>query len=158
VREGDLLLVRGGDNLQDRIIRFGTHSVWTHVAVFVGEKLIVEALSSGISIGRSDRYDPNRSLAIDTNLSDEHRRSIGEFALSRVGERYGSGQIAAITLAWLTHGKLFFGVDNTETCSSLVARCLEHAGLILPKSPELYSPADIAAQFNVLPKGERSDR
>jgi uncharacterized protein YycO len=156
VKEGDLLMVRGGNGLQDRIIRFGTHSVWTHVAVFVGEKLIVEALSDGVSIGRSDRYDPKKSLIINTNLSDDHRKAIRDFALSRVGERYGSGQIAAITLAWLTHGKIFFGVDNTETCSSLVARCLEHAGLILAKSPELYSPADVAAQFNVFPKGERN--
>lgn len=130
---GDLLLVAGGNDWQSRAIRFGTKSHWTHIAVKMdGSRLLVEATTRGIAFADAAKYDGHETHTIDTGLTDVQRVAACRFASACVGQMYGFGQIAAITLAWLTRGRVFFGVDHTETCSSLAARCLEHAGVDRP--------------------------
>jgi hypothetical protein len=65
-------------------------------------------------------------------------------------------QIAAIALAWLSGQRLYLGMENTETCASFAARCIEHGGVLLPCAPELMRPRDFADLFNVTPRLERS--
>jgi hypothetical protein len=115
-------------------------------------KLLVEATTRGIAFADAAKYDGHETHTIDTGLTDVQRIAACRFASACVGQTYGFGQIAAITLAWLTRGRAFFGVDHTETCSSLAARCLEHAGVDLPKSPELFSPGDLSAFYAVVPR------
>jgi hypothetical protein len=112
----------------------------------------VEATTRGIAFADAAKYDGHETHTIDTGLTEVQRAAACRFASACVGQMYGFGQIAAITLAWLTHGRVFFGVDHTETCSSLVSRCLEHSGVILPKDAELMSPADLSAFYAVVPR------
>lgn len=154
MKAGDLLLVRGGTSIEDRIIMAGTRSVYSHVAIGMDGtgKLLAEATHTGIAFADAAKYDGHETRWIDTGLTDDQRIAACRFASSCIGQRYGVGQIAAITVAWLTHGRAFFGVDHTETCSSLCARAMEHAGVDLPKSPELFSPGDLSAFYAVVPR------
>jgi hypothetical protein len=156
MKPADLLLVAGGTDWESRVIKFGTRSAWSHVAVIMDTtgQLLAEATHSGIAFAHAQKYDHHETHWIDTGLTDEQRVAACRFASSCVGQRYSRLEILAITLAWATHGNIFIGSDKRETCSSFAARCLEHGGLDLPKAPALMSPGDLSAMFNVIPRSE----
>jgi hypothetical protein len=154
-RPGDLLLVAGGNDWESRVIRAGTHSHWTHVAIFMDAgQLLAEATHSGIAFAHAEKYGRHETHWIDVGLTDDQRAQACRFASSCIGQRYGKMQIAAITLAWLSGQRLYLGMENTETCSSFAARCIEHGGAIIGKAPELFRPRDFADLFNVTPRLE----
>jgi uncharacterized protein YycO len=157
VKSGDLLLVKGGTSVEDRIIMFGTRSAWSHVAVIMNAAgLFAEATHSGIAFAHAEKYARHETHWIDVGLTDEQRAAACRFASSCIGQRYSRLEILAITLAWATHGNIFIGSDKRETCSSFAARVLEHGGLDMPKAPALMSPGDLSAMFDVTPRLERT--
>ncbi len=158
MRAGDLLLVAGGSDWQSRVIMVGTGSHWTHIAGQVetaNGPMLAEATHTGIALAPLDKYQHADTRWIDTHLTDAQRAAACMFALSCVGQRYGFGQIAAITACWLSGKRWFFGREGSEDCASYWGRCLEHAGVILATSPGLMRPADFAILFDVTPRLER---
>ncbi len=156
MQAGDLLLLRGGTSLSDRIIKIGTRSVWSHVAISMdGKNLLVEATHTGIAFADARKYENREVRWIDTGLTEPQRIIACRFASSCVGQTYGTAQIAAIVASWLSGKRWYIGRENTEDCASFAARCIEHGGVILGKSPELYRPRDFADLFNVTPRLER---
>jgi hypothetical protein len=70
-RPGDLLLVAGGSDWESRVIRVGTHSHWTHVAIFMDAgRLLAEATHQGIAFADVAKYD-KQVRWIDTGLTDD---------------------------------------------------------------------------------------
>jgi hypothetical protein len=154
MKPGDLILVAGGSDWQSRIIRFGTKSHWTHVAIVMdqGGRLLAEATQKGIAFAHAQKYDEKETHWIDTGLTDEQRLTACRFASSCIGQRYGTAQIAAITLCWLSGKRLYFGMEGAEDCASYAGRTLEHGGVLLGKAPELFRPRDFADLFDVTPR------
>jgi uncharacterized protein YycO len=151
---GDLLLVRGGKSIEDRIIMFGTHSVWSHVAIVMDAsgQLLAEATHTGIAFAHIDKYANAETHLIDVGMTDAQRVDACRWTASCIGQRYSRLEIAAIALAWLTHGNIFIGSDKRETCSSYASRHLEHGGTDVPKAPPLMSPGDLSAFYAVMPR------
>jgi hypothetical protein len=151
---GDLLLVRGGKSIEDRIIMLGTHSVYSHVAIIMDASglLLAEATRTGIAFAHIDKYARAETHVIDVGMTDAERVDACRFASSCIGQHYGTAQIVAITACWLSGKRWYFGMENTEDCASYCARALEHGGALLGKAPELYRPRDFADLFNVVPR------
>jgi hypothetical protein len=117
-------------------------------------QLLAEATHSGIAFAHAQKYDHHETHWIDVGLTDEQRVAACRFASSCIGQRYGKMQIGAIVLTWLSGQRLYLGMENTETCASFAARCIEHGGAIIGKAPELFRPRDFADLFNVTPRLE----
>ncbi len=163
---GDLLFVKT-DHFVSKLIRFGQRgygpdaAVWNHVAVYVGDGQIVEALTNGVVLSPADKYPVSDTRSIksaaygvglaevadyDPNIAEKAmRHNACEFARSCVGEKYGFATIAAIAVKVLMKGKLDFGVQGTSICSGLAARSLERMGYNWnPWDPAELTPAYLA--------------
>lgn len=158
-KPGDFILTHGSSWV-NRAIRFGqgirfrgknrTYAFWNHVAVVVGEdRQIVEAHGRGVRRASLDEYRHVRYAVVDVGASTEDRAEAVRFAEHCVGDPYGFFQIASL-LGWLvTGGKLTIGMDGTEICSQLAARCAERAGAIFDRDPATVMPADFARHYDV---------
>ena len=149
-----------------KLIRFGQRGYgknaaqWNHVAIYIGNGEIVEALTKGITRGFASKYpasdvrvistipkmyggyapldNTERLLVIDNIL----RANAANFAESCVGEKYGFLTILAIAVKTLTKGKIDFNVQGTNICSGLAARSLERMGYNFnPYDPAELTPA-----------------
>ncbi len=153
--EGDYILVRT-EHLVSRLIRWGQRGYgkdaaqWNHVALYVGDGMMVEALTNGVCLSPVDKYPASDvrhvSAQGDDGLpTDRERAHAVAFAKSCVGERYAYVTIACIALKVLTKGRLQFGVQATSICSGLVARSLERIGMDFnPYDPAELTPAYLA--------------
>jgi uncharacterized protein YycO len=160
LQPGDVVLVKT-HHFVSRLIRFGQRSYgkddaqWNHVAVYVGDGQIVEALTNGVELNRLDRYSTADTLYCSCPVMGgtgcgavEMRQNAAEFARSCVGEKYGYAAIAAIALKTVTKGRWSFGVQGTTICSGLAARCLERMGYNFnPFDPAELTPAFLAGCF-----------
>jgi uncharacterized protein YycO len=162
---GDILLVRT-NHFVSKLIRFGQRGYgksaaqWNHVAIYIGNGEIVEALTTGITRGFASKYpssdvrvispipkiygahvpfhDTERMSIIDNAL----RANAANFAESCVGEKYGFLTILAIAIKTLTKGKIDFNLQGTNICSGLAARSLERMGYNFnPYDPAELTPA-----------------
>jgi hypothetical protein len=156
MKAADLLLVKGGTSIEDRIIMAGTRSAWSHIAVIMDMtgQLLAEATHAGIAFAHAEKYARHETHWIDTGLTDEQRVAACRFASSCIGQTYGTAQIIAITACWLTGKRWYWGREGTEDCASFAARCIEHGGALLPCAPELMRPRDFADLFDVTPRLE----
>ena len=160
---GDLLLVRT-DHFVSKLIRFGQRSYgkdaaqWNHVAIYIGNGEIVEALTKGIERNYASKYPAKdvcpvhitpkvlASNPLERLTAEEEMRNNGvQFALSCVGEKYGFLTIFAIACKVLTKGKIDFNLQGTSICSGLAARQLERDGYDWnPYDPAELTPAYLA--------------
>lgn len=161
IQPGDFVLVQT-NHFVSRLIRFGQRSYgrenakWNHVALYIGNDRIIEALSTGICESPLDKYAESERRVISTATAGrrpadldaadrEMRENAVAFAESCVGEKYGWMTIAAIGLKTLFKGRFNFGVQGTSICSGLVARSLERMGYNFnPYNPAELTPAYLA--------------
>jgi uncharacterized protein YycO len=160
---GDFILVKT-HHLASRLIRFGQRGYghdaaqWNHVALYVGDGEIVEALTSGVCLSAADKYPAEdvrvvgvhpRRAGDTPGQGSEMRLNAADFARSCVGEHYGWPTIAAIAVKVLTKGRVDFGISGTSICSGLAARALERLGYDWnPYDPAELTPAYLAKTFN----------
>lgn len=168
MQPGDFLLVQT-HHFVSRLIRLGQRGYgrefarWNHVALYVGDGKIVEALTSGVVLSPLSKYPSSDVLAVEVKPLDAGtvttasalsaagvmRSNAVAFARSCVGEHYGWATIAAIAVKVLTRGRLDFGVQGTSICSGLVARSLERLGYDWnPWDPAELTPAYLAKTFS----------
>jgi cell wall-associated NlpC family hydrolase len=153
---GDFLLVRT-DHFVSKLIRFGQRDYgpdaaqYNHVALYVGDGMIVEALTSGVCLSKVTKYTTDQVRHVSAKpvappwAAEAMRVNAAAFAKSCVGESYGWVTIAAIALKALTKGRLQIGVQGTSICSGLVARSLERLGYdFQPYDPAELTPAYLA--------------
>lgn len=159
---GDFLLVQT-HHFASRLIRFGQRRYgrefarWNHVALYVGNGELVEALTSGICLSPVHKYPASDVQLVEVAASPtgggaateiDMRLNAVAFARSCVGESYGWTTILCIALKALTRGRLQFGVQGTSICSGLVARSLERLGYVwTPWDPAELTPAYLAKTF-----------
>lgn len=146
---GDFLLTHGTSVL-DRLIQLTTRSRWNHAAALVSEAGdLIEATDTGIARSRIGLVTDEFYVVEFANLDDGHRRNGVAFLndLIERGDLYGWWTYPTIFLKTLTRSRLVIEMDGTDICSELVARMLEHMGIILPMRPALVAPADLYNWF-----------
>lgn len=160
---GDLLLIKT-NHFVSKVIRwgqrdYGKEAIWNHVAVVVGNRQIVEALTKGVVLSSIDKYLETdvrvlsvKAQLLSPNFNQKHiidtamRANARAFACSCVGQSYGWLTIAAIVLKIFTKGRLGFGISGTSICSGLAARSLERLGYDWnPWDPAELTPAFLAS-------------
>lgn len=167
MQPGDLLLVRN-DHFVSKLIRFGQRSYgkeaaqWNHVAVYIGNGEIVEALTKGVVRGFASKYPAKDVRVLLTKprvrtsqpferltTEEEMRNNAAQFAISCTGEKYGFLTIFAIACKVLTKGKIDFNLQGTSICSGLAARSLERQGYDWnPYDPAELTPAYLDANLS----------
>ena len=145
----------------NKMIRFGEalryrgdlrpYAYWSHAAVVVDEQgTLIQALTHGVSKGHISDYTAQPVAYVDVVQSEQDRTESVAFARQALGEGYGFLTIVAVALHALTGGRLVIGIDGTEICSGLVARCLERGPTIFTHhDPSNITPADLSRHFGV---------
>lgn len=147
MQPGDVLLIRG-NGLAGQLLRWGqsmngNYSEWDHCALYVDDTgTLVEALVTGISVTHEDKYREVTRERRYIDASPEDRAQAVRFAMARVGKRYNWVAAGGMLLARVT--PIVFALNETETCSSLVARALERCKYDW-SNPYRVTPGDIAA-------------
>ncbi len=177
VRDGDILLCSAHDPFS-KLIRWATHSQWSHVAIAFRidsiervmvleavEKLGVRTVPLSAFIARTSSgttpYPGHILLARHQAFTPRTTRSrmqrMAEFAFDRLGDRFANAEGIKILLRILL-GRFAIrlprslGPDDEFICSEYVARCLHAAGVEVPwDGLGFISPADIAADPRVSP-------
>lgn len=120
IRRGDVLLVEGHHRIS-AIIKYLTHSSWSHAGLYVGdelvrrggplrdlalehfgdeaESLIVEALTEGVVASPLSKYvDHNVRLCRPHRLRPEHLEHVIEGAVASIGLRYDLKNVVELAL------------------------------------------------------------
>lgn len=164
IEAGDLLL-HHASALHSKLIRFGEglrfhgkdhqFAYWNHASFVVDQHSIVEALGSGVECSELSKYAGSDFVRVRVRWDWHDRDQAVDFALSQVGSEYGFVTLVGVGLHMLTGGKLTVGLDGTQICSGLVARCLERGPTVFEHhDPSNITPADLARHFQV-PKPPR---
>ncbi len=112
---GDLILVSHikPGFMQRRIIRaqkargYNDHSKWHHVACYLGDEDICEALLTGVKRDHISKYVGRHHIKVmrDATLSDKERNALTGWMLTRSGDSYSFTEIGKQILA--SAGRLF---------------------------------------------------
>lgn len=173
LKPGDLLLCRS-NGLVGALIRFGERlrvhgwatalrrtltpaeetpddpSWCNHVAVYVGDGSLIEALADGLNRTPLDRYKADsyrvaRLAWAAHSVGPFERQDLVTFAETQLArhDRYGWLSIASIVVQLLTPIRLDVSWDGALTCSGFAAQCWEHAGVTLATRSSLTTmPSD----------------
>jgi hypothetical protein len=171
VRDGDILLCSAYDPFS-KLIRWGTHSPWSHVAIAFRidelnrimvleciEKLGVRAVPLSGFISRTssgkEPYPGQIVLVRHGRMAVEPRRQLMEkmatFAFDRLGAPFSQAEVLKIVLRIVLNRfrvKLHpsLGPKDEFICSEFVARCFETVGVTFPwDGCGFIAPSDIAA-------------
>lgn len=158
---GDFILTHGS-SWMGRLIRVGgrlrfrgpdrKYTRWNHTALLVDtDGGLIEADEGGVHRAQLSKYAAVEYYLVRIQASNEERAHAVQFAEWSLHQSFGWLNIISVALSLVTGIKLDFGLGNQETCSSLVARALEHAGKILETEPTRAMPADLAKQYHVEP-------
>lgn len=147
-----------------RLIRIGqrlrvpAEYAWCNHAFILVEQVIgtndyyiIEAAAKGPRWARLSDYRPGTYQLVTVPMSQEDANEVVDYARSTIGDQYGFITIACIAFNLLTPS--FFRIDfrrkGTLICSALVARALEHGGVIGPDDPFQVMPAQLAVRYGV---------
>jgi hypothetical protein len=105
LRPGDVLLVEGNTRLS-AVIKYLTQSTWSHAAFYIGDalgppsageepKVLIQAeAESGVSAVPLSKFAHfNTRICRPVGLSDEDRKKVVNFAVSKLGMQYDTKQI-----------------------------------------------------------------
>ena len=177
VRDGDILLCSAHDPFS-KLIRWATHSQWSHVAIAfrvesIDRVMVLEAVAklgvrtaplSTFIARTSSGTSPYpgqillaRHQAFTSRTTRSRMQRMARFAFDRLGDRFATAEAIKILLRILL-GRLdiklpkSIGPEDEFICSEYVARCLHAAGVEVPwDGLGFISPADIAADPRVSP-------
>lgn len=165
IAPGDFLLGRAHGR-KHRIIRWGqarrlapadrVYAGYTHAALVVSaDGDLVEAVGDGVQRTTLTRYVIDKEVyqVVRVETSDEARELVAAFATG-VAQRRTSYALLAIvcTTVWaFTNMRLLFFMDDTYTCSGLVAESLKRMGAEFAVNVAKVTPAQLAAAFGAPP-------
>ncbi len=139
LRVADILCL-ASDWIGATVIREGTYSPLNHVAIYVGNHTVVEALGEGVTYTNLTRHLSNYYLAVafrHFQITDDKRLQIKHFVCGAVGTPYNtSGAIAS-------SGAELPGVRSTPGaffCSQLACAAYNDARLVLAPNPAMVPP------------------
>jgi hypothetical protein len=159
MQPGDFLL-HHASAFHSKLIRFGEglrfrgkdrqFAYWNHASFVVGPSAIVEALGQGIVRSDLKKYAGSDFARVRVRWEPHDRDQAVAFARAMVGAKYGFATLVGIGFHMLTGGKLTIGMDGTQICSGLVARCLERGPTVFEHhDPSNITPADLARHFQI---------
>ncbi len=144
------------------LVRFGTHSRWSHAALIeaVGatpeQTWVIQAEAKGVTRATLDQVAPGGYYVIVPAPKGLDRQRMVAWARTRVGEEYGYLTVLSIAITLVTPWflRVDFRRQGSLICSALVALSL-HAGGWLAHVGDFYqvSPADLES---LLSPSERS--
>lgn len=139
------------------MIQVCTRSRWNHAAIALGPDremgvpMMVEAVTSeGVrksAIASREAGDEMRSAAVDYQ-GDDREQAI-DWALRRVGRKYGFVNAFMCGLRHLFPGAVVFKVGDQYICSELVAEALQVAGIDFGKDASHVAPGDVAEKLGL---------
>jgi hypothetical protein len=165
LQPGDILLIEGNTRLS-AIIKYLTQSTWSHAALYIGDALgpdpnggeprvMIEALASdgvvAVPLAKFARF--NKRICRPVGLSDQDRKAIVDYAITRIGMLYDSKQILdlarylfpypPVPVALRRRLLAFGGGDPTKAiCSTLIAQAFASVHYpILPERVEIGGKA-----------------
>lgn len=151
---GDLLLMKSGGSLRDRMVAWGTGGPYVHVEVDLGDGTTIGSHSEdGVSY-RPWRF-PERVVVVPLSerVPAERIEAGVAWLLGQLGHKFSWASIADFALpeAWST---FLLGRESIYNCANLVAHYLQiTGGLELPsgkRPPAPLSPNDIARAAGLL--------
>lgn len=167
LRTGDLV-VSTTREVPSRIIRVATDSPISHAMLYVGDDLVVEAISEGVSLTTIDKAISESNLVVafrHPDLSPDQALRIRDYAGSQIGKKYNwiglvrqagfkldqktfcsdkSGSDFDHCTRWVGKVNLGTATNDRFYCSELVLKAYQDAGLPLTTLPPNYSnPGDI---------------
>jgi uncharacterized protein YycO len=160
VKPGDFLL-HHSSAFHSQLIRFGqglrfhgksrTFAYWNHASFVATPTKLIEAIGTGIVVSPLDKYaQSNFAIVRPDSWNDRDIAQAVRYAFQQVGAKYGFLTLVSCGLHMLTGGKLVIGLDGTQICSGLVARCLERGDTVFEHhAPATITPADLARHFTV---------
>lgn len=148
---GDVLLFEAKDwRPMTALIHLVTRSRFNHAALALGDGLMVEAVSRGISINKISSSSDDITIVSPPYSDDDDLADALAFATRRVGDRYG------YVIAFLNGlNQVFQGLGivvkrtGALICSELVAEALQRTGMGFGKDSALVSPGDLAEALGV---------
>ena len=165
----DILLYQG-TSLTSRLIRWGTKSPYSHVAVVVHREMNLAIESNtghqagvrALDLRKLDGEKIHVFRIRDEFLFDP--KKVISYLVSRLGSDYDTGGVAylgILKLLRLRHAANRFQKEKDYFCSELVYEAFEAAGLdIIPQVNEadITSPGDIAQSAVLQRVPERAER
>ena len=142
---GDVLLFFGGNGFVDKEIEHYENSMFTHAAVAIDDKQIIEAWWDGVRVTTIDGRGPFAIFRAD--LDAVLQEDIKMFAVGSVGKRYNyEGLVGFLIEKWMKLKHNPFGSQHSVWCSQLVFECFLASGinLVPGKEAEDITPADLA--------------
>jgi hypothetical protein len=150
-RPGDFFLWHGSQAV-DRLIQWGTRSIWTHCGLFIGDdqgRDIIQATSErGVALATFAPV-PGRSLIVDSGLDGRGRELAVAEAYALVGRRYGWPSIASYALDVILPSGFYFASEGRLTCGQVVARAIIAGGKRLDRDDDRVRPRDLAAAYGI---------
>jgi hypothetical protein len=113
----------------------------------------VEAEASGVRRDHLSRYKETEYhvVHLGETAGERDRRQAVAFAERLVGEAFGFGEMAAISVSLLSSRRLAITRRSHLICSTLVARALERTDAVFDLDPSAMLPADLAKHYGVKP-------
>ena len=143
------------------LIHFTTRSRYNHVALDIGDGMMVEATAKGVSVNpirssdeifrmtpQLDFEGPCPGQMCGMPYHGDDLEQVLAWSTGRVGWKYGYVTAALCGLRNMFPGWSIVQ-DKAVICSQLVSEALERAGHDFGKSTEKVSPGDLAEHFGV---------
>lgn len=141
---GDVVLVRRGTGVFDKLVQWGTCSPYFHAAIVVSETDLIEARMSGVKRNSIAEYAGRSDVLSVAQADPAQRKQAVAWAESKLLLGYGWRDILADVLRIGLHiptGYRFWHWKHFD-CSCLVTAAWRAAGIELTLAPA-PSPADL---------------
>jgi len=124
LKHGDILAYKG-QYLHSQIIKSLTHSQYSHLIIYVGDNLAVEADWSGIQYCNIDKYKNYLDIYSCDSLTEIQREQICNYAISKVGEKYDYLLLIFMFLRRIFKFRFRIKLRDSkaDVCSELVNDC-----------------------------------
>lgn len=132
MRRGDLVFVQG-KSIVSKIIRFIDKGTYSHVAIAINERQVIEAdVDTRVAVRRFVEDKWNIIEVIDLKLTNNQRLSVYHRALEYIDTRYDYIQLIwyAIRKMFNIKGKNPLNNPRNVICSELVYIVLDEAGIL----------------------------
>jgi uncharacterized protein YycO len=140
------------------LIHRTTRSKWNHVALDIGDGLMVEATNKGVRVNSIRSTDEIRRITVPLRLCPEcailgylgnDLEEVLAWSTGRVGWTYGFRNAFWCGFRTVFPGAAHVKHGKTIICSELVSEALARAGHDWDKDYALVSPGDVAEHFGL---------
>lgn len=153
---GDVtVLWYSGNTLFERLIRWRTHSRFSHVGVLINGTVFEEQAPGVVIHGGVEATSIATQAAAYRllPLPDRDTARVLAYLTAQIGHHYNVAGIFTDALASFSGYRLTVAADGDFTCSGLVAAALQEAGYVWPHDPHSVSPGDLATWLAPLTQG-----